>query len=108
MDQPPARAKPFTAAMRGFHVCGHIYGLSEDMLWDAGAGTPSAVALARSFRSRPAQKARPAPVIIATKESSSLSNWVMASANSRRNWRLMEFYAAGRLRVIVTILPDFS
>ena len=43
-----------------------------------------------------------------TYESGSLSNWVMASANSRRSWRLIELRAAGRLRVMVTMLPCFS
>ena len=74
MDQPPANANPFTAAINGFHVWGHIYGLSSYIESLARAWTPDALSDARSFKSLPAQKALPAPVIIPTYESSSSSN----------------------------------
>ena len=71
MDQPPAAAAPLTAATSGLAGRSHICGLLGDILFSARARTPAALSAARSFRSRPAQKLRPAPVITATHASSS-------------------------------------
>ena len=108
IDQPPASANPLIAAISGFQVCGHIYGRSGYILSPARACRPSALSLARSFKSRPAQKARPAPVMMPARAALSRSNSTMASASSCRSCRLMEFNESGRFRVMVTMLPCCS
>ena len=50
-----------------------------------------------SFRSAPAQKARPAPVTIATHASSSVRSCSHAAFRSRRSWPLTAFSESGRL-----------
>ena len=112
MDQPPAAAAPLTAATKGLAGRSHMCGLLGDMLFSARACTPSALSAARSFRSRPAQKLRPAPVMTATQaSSSSLSKWSITSRRSRRNCRLMALEDSGRLSVITATwlsVPVFS
>ncbi len=61
---------------------------------------------APSRRSPPAQKARPAPVTMATQASSSSRNREKAALRSRRISPLMALSASGRLYVIVATLSE--
>ena len=105
---PPASAKPFTAAMSGFHVSKRV--IPPKLKSFSSSRFARAVSSGiSSLRSAPAQKARsPAPVRMPTQASSSRLNSAQASSISLLVWRSTEFNASGRLIVTVTTWPDFS
>ena len=90
-SQPPARAKPLMAPIRG---------LLAPFRTNSFNG-PISSPRAKAFKSIPAQKARPLPVITpAVRVSSASSSWIAFQRPFDRA-PLMAFIASGRFRVMI-------
>jgi hypothetical protein len=115
IDAPMPTAAPFTAAISGLVLANRRSastpppsrpGSSPDSASRAAAA--GSKARAPSDRSKPTQKARPAPVITMARTASCASARSSARHSSRRMARVIAFMRSGRCSVSVSTGPDRS
>ena len=113
---PPARHQPLIAAMTGFQVLSGpqlespeaFDGSASRLEADVAARLISSLCASGRTRSRPAQNARPEPVMTATCSASFCSNSDQNSSSCCDISGLIAFIRSGRSRVMVAILPSVS
>jgi hypothetical protein len=107
MPCPPPTQSPLMAAMIGFAIsCWPGSPKRRGSRRSTRGGCfPSRAYMERSFRSAPAQNARPAPVTIATRSPSSFLKACQASPRSWWSCSFSEFSASGRFMVMTTTSP---